>query len=183
MASLKVTVNSDVEKKVRDRINAALQDDGLLNEVGTIAKNTIVATIITAKEPATGKPFANPEITPEWRQRKRRLSTVNTPFDPSAGGGSKKARLLFTGQFLKSIVNTITRIGGRKVITVAPSGTHQPYMGIRGEPVGRPIENQTLGQYLIEQGRDWAGFPESSKKRLVTAARNYLRRKLTSQKK
>lgn len=180
MAKLKVTVGPGVQAAVRAKIDEALQDDKLLKEVGDIARADIVAQIVMAKEPATGKKFASPTITPEWRERKRRLATTNKAFDAASGGGTGSARLIFTGQWIQSIVNRVTKLGGRKVIEIGPTGKHEPYIGIGGDRIGKTITNEQLGEYLREQGRDWTGFPERARKRLVTAARNFLRRKLTT---
>ncbi len=183
MAKFNVKVGPGVEASVRKKIEAQLQSDELLLEVGTIAKNDIVANIVAAKEPATGGSFANPNITPEWRKRKSRLATVNKAFDSASAGGSGKARLIFTGQWIQSITNRIGKMGDKKVIEIGPEGTHQPYTNLNGTKAGKPISNEKLGQYLKDQGRDWTGFPPKTKARLTTAVRNFLRRQLTTSKK
>ena len=179
MARLDVRVGPDVEASLRRRINEVIQDERLLNEVGAIAAADIKAHIVATKEPETGRNFAVPTITPEWQKRKKRLSTTNQAFDAASGGGTRKARLIFTGQFINSIIHRIGKLNGRKVIEVGPTGMHQPYVGIKGGPVGKSIPNEKLGQYLKDGGRDWTGFPARIQKRLVTAARNFIRRELT----
>lgn len=179
---LEIKIGPGVEKRVKEIIEKTLQDDRLLKEVGDIARAGIVDSILKTQNPPTGRKFDKPEISDAWQERKKRLSTVNKAFDGSSGGGSKKARLIFTGQFLNSIVNRIGSYRGRKVIEVGPTGTHEPYTGIKGEKLGRPMSNYQLGLYLRDGGRDWTGFPKTLKNRIVTAARNFIRRELTKQK-
>jgi hypothetical protein len=180
---MKITVPKTLEKNVAREINRIIQDDEVLNGVGEIARKDAVAHILQAKEPATGNKFSRPTITKTWQTRKKRLSTVNSPIDSRAGGGGKTARLAFTGQFVKSFIHNITRSAtGRKVVEVGPQGMRTQYRNLNGSSAKGPRLNETLGDYLIDQGRDWRGVPERIKTRINTAVRAYIRKKLRSRK-
>jgi hypothetical protein len=180
---MNIRVPKELKANTKKRIETIIQDDEVLNEVGVIARKSAVAQILQAKEPATGNKFSSPTITDGWRERKLRLSTVNTPIDARAGGGSKMARLAFTGQFLKSFIHNITRdLRGRKVVQVGPQGQRTQYRQLKGGTTKGPALNETLGQYLIDQGRDWRGVPANIKNVINKAVSAYIRRKLRSRK-
>jgi len=177
MASSKmnITIPKNLQANVRRQLEEAISDPKLLNKVGDIAVKDIKAHILQAKSPETGGAFREPNITPEWQKRKRRLSTVNKAFDGLSGGGSGKARLIFTGQFLQSF-NFEIRDGG---IDIGPDDTpRSPYRNLNGSQVSNTPTNLELGQYLIDQGRDWRGVSKQARARLVNLVRSHMRRKL-----
>jgi hypothetical protein len=182
-SKIDIKVPRGIEKNVKATLEEIIQRDSILSEVGEVARKDIVANIVQAKEPETGKPFANRTITKEWKDRKKELSKTNTPFDAASGGGSSLARLIFTGQFIKSFRSRISKATGRKMITVGPEGTRTPYKNKNGTRMGKTPTNEKLGEYLLDQGRDWLGFPERIRKRIVNTVRAHIRRELTKQNK
>ncbi len=179
MSKFKVKVGKDVERDVKALVNSIIKRPEVLEPAAKITLNEIKLSIVKAKEPATGKNFSAPKITDKWKQRKKRLSEVNEPFDALSGGGSSKARLIFTGQWINSIVYFLKP----KQIEIRPDGDHQPYKNLDGSKSGKSIPNQTLGKYLAEQGRNWIGFPEKLRARVTKAIQSQIRRELTKRKK
>ncbi len=179
---VKVTVPAQLEKRVSDQLKSYVGNPELLNEVGVIARKDIVAQIIQAKEPATGQPFKNRNITSEWRDRKKKLSGSNPPLDGPAGSG-KLARLVFTGQWIKSFIHLIKKVEGKNVIEIGPSGQHQPYVNAEGKNVGKVVDNEVIGKGQLAQGRNWLGVTERTQKTLVSIVRTYIRRQLTKRNK
>lgn len=178
--AFKVSVGKNIEKNTRAILNKILAKPEVIKPAAEITLNEIKLSITQAKEPATGKPFQAPKITDEWKDRKKKLSKKNKPFDALSGGGTSKARLIFTGQWIKSINYFITKPG---VIEIFPTGDHAPYKNLNGTQSGESISNQTLGQYLKDQGRNWVGFPFKIKNRIVKAIQSQIRRELTKRKK
>ncbi len=174
-----IRVGNGVEASIRKQVQDAIKSPDVLKPAAEITLKEIKLKITQAKEPATDKPFQNPTIGNDWKKRKQKLSSTNTPFDAASGGGTKKARLIFTGQFIKSIKYFLSP--GR--IVIRPDGDHQPYKNLDGSRSGESMKNETLGQYLINQGRNWAGFPEKVRERIAQAIRNQIRRELTKRKK
>ena len=183
-AKVKFSVPKDLEKKVKERIDQIIQEDEILLDLGKITQAEMIKSILQAKEPGSGQPFKNREITPAWKKRKKALSQKNSPIDSRAGGGSNLARLAFTGQFLKSFKSKIEKTkGGRKQLAIGPEGERKRYIGVKGKPLqGKMPSNDDLGTYLRDQGRDWKQFPEKMRQRLTNLVRAYIRRKLRSQK-
>lgn len=177
---MNIKVPKKLQLRVREKIERIIQDDEILDEVGEIARKDAVAHILQAKNPATDQKFK--PISKEWQKRKRRLSTVNTPIDARAGGATRAARLAFTGGFLKSFTHRIVRgYRNRKIVEIGPTGNRSPYRNLNGSrSKGGAKTNQELGKYLIEQGRDWRGVPTRVHKRINTAVRRFIRRKLRS---
>lgn len=182
-SKVSIKIPPGLEKKVKDTLDEIVQRDELLMEVGEIARKDIISHIEQAKSPGTGAGFANRELSSGWKDRKSKLRATNQAFDSRAGGGSKLARLIFTGQWIKSFVTIIDKENSRKMITVGPSGDHKPYKNLDGSTSGQTISNQKLGQYFKEQGRDWTGFPERIRSRIVNVVRAYIRRELTKRNK
>lgn len=186
MANVNVKLPKKLGAETQKLLSQALNDKELQKAVAETAIKEIQKSILQAKEPATGNKFAAPTITEKWRKRKRRLATVNPAFDSKSAGGSKLARLIFTGQFLQSFEWTRLRGGfnsfGQTVkalIEVQPNkDLRVPYRNLDGSVAGKPLTNRKLGEYLVEQGRDWTGLPENTRPRLVSLVRSYLRRLL-----
>lgn len=175
----KIKVPDEMESFVKKKLNEIVQDNELLNQVGDIARKDMIVEILKGNEPATGKPFASSKIGKKWREKKKELSEYNTPIDSKAGGGTSVARLAFTGQWLKSLKHTLERNKeGKKEILIFPDGDHKPYSTKSGKSKQKPISNEDLGQYLIEQGRNWKGVSPRIQKRLVNLVRTFIRRKL-----
>lgn len=175
---VKITVPKEIEARVSQQLKSYTDDPKLLNQLGEIARKDIVATIIQAKEPATGQPFKNREITTEWRDRKKKLAGSNAPLDGPAGSG-KLARLVFTGQWIKSFVSKIVKNQGKNKIEIGPSGEHQPYVNAEGKTVGKVVDNEVIGKGQLAQGRNWLGVTERTQQTLIKLVRTYIRRELT----
>ena len=186
MAKAKVNfiLPKNLEQDVKNKIDSIIQDDKLLKDLGEITKAEMVKSILQAKEPGSGQPFKNKTITEDWKKRKKALSSKNTGIDSRASGGSNLARLAFTGQFLKSFKVSIDKTkSGRKQLAVGPDGQRKSYVGVGAKPLkGSNPDNDTLGKYLRDQGRDWKQFPEKIRQRLTNLVRAYIRRQLRSQK-
>lgn len=176
--SLRITIPRGLKDSVAKEIESVIGDTKLLEQVGEIARKDTVTNVLKAIEPSSGNQFAAPLITDQWRERKRQLSKVNSPIDGAAGGGSSKARLAFTGQFLASIKATIGRVRGVRTILVGPQGDREPYKNLDGSPSSSTPTNEELGAYLIEQGRDWTGVSRQTIRAMVQLVRAELRRKL-----
>lgn len=182
-SKVNIKIPKGIEAKVRNTLDEIIQEDSILNEVGEIARRDIIAHIEQAKEPRTGNGFAERQITDGWKTRKSKLRSTNQAFDSRSGGGSKLARLIFTGQWIKSFKTVLGKDKSRKVVTIGPSGIHQPYKNLDGTQSGQAIPNNKLGQYFKEQGRDWTGFPERIRSRIVNVVRAHIRRELTKRNK
>lgn len=190
MSKFKVNVGKFVERNTKELINKIVARPEVLEPAAKIALNEVKLSILKVKEPETGQPFAKPEITEEWQLKKRELRKTNPPFDSAAGGRSKKARLIFTGQWINSFNYFITKPGffsffGSKPVTieVRPDGTHEPYKDAEGKKIGKRIKNQKLGKYLAEQGRNWIGLPPKIRARVTKLIQSQIRRELTKRKK
>ncbi len=181
-SKIKVTIPKGVEDKIKKVILDITNQDELLKQVGEVARKDIVATILKGKSPATGEGFDNRILTDKWKNRKKSLSRVNTPVDSSSGGGSSIARLVFTGEWLKSFIVAIVP-GDQKSIEIFPDGDHSQYTGIRKPKIGKTVPNIKIGQGLIEQGRDWRGITAKTKGVLVKLVQSYIRRELTKRNK
>lgn len=182
-SKIEIKVPKGIETKVRSTLDEIIQEDSILLEVGEIARKDIIANIEQAKNPGTGNGFENRQITKEWQNRKQKLRSTNQTFDSRSGGGSGLARLIFTGQWIKSFKTILGKDAGRKVITVGPTGIHQPYKNLNGSTAGNSIDNAKLGEYLKAQGRDWTGFPERIRSRIVNVVKAHIRRSLTKRNK
>jgi hypothetical protein len=181
----KVTIKipPGLEAKVRSTLDDIIQQDEVLTEVGEIARKDIIANIEQAKEPSTGNGFADREISKGWKDRKSKLRATNQAYDSRSGGGSSLARLIFTGQWIQSFKTILAKQGSRKVITVGPTGIHKPYKNLDGTQSGQAISNVKLGEYFKSQGRNWTGFPERIRTRIVNVVRAHIRRELTKRNK
>lgn len=178
-AKVNVKIPASLEERVRRDLQEIIKRDELLNDVGEIARKSVIQSILQAKEPATGQPFKERKLSDKWRKRKAALSGSNRPVDATAAGGSSLARLVFTGQWLESFKHRIIEQQGKKVVALGPTGTHQPYKNLDGTASGKPIKNETLGKYLLDQGRNWVGIPEKIKKIMINTVRAFIRRELT----
>lgn len=181
-SKIKVTIPKGVEDKIKKVIFDITNQDELLKQVGEVARKDIVATILKGKSPETGNGFQNRTLTPEWRKRKKSLSRFNSPVDSSAGGGSSVARLVFTGEWLKSFVVGIVQ-GKQKSVEIYPDGIHSQYTAVKGGNLGERVPNLKLGEYFIKQGRDWRGVTAKTKGVLVKLVQSYIRRELTKRNK
>jgi hypothetical protein len=173
-----VKVPKRLEENVRKRLEDAANNKELVYEVGEITRKNLIVSVLQAKNPASGKPFTSRNITDEWRDRKKALSKVNSAFDSKSGGGSKLARLMFTGQWINSIKTSIERIKGKRVAKISPTGMHDPYKNLDGTTSGNKISNEKLGEYFIDQGRDWRGASIKTRRALVSFVKRFLREKL-----
>jgi len=179
---VKIKIPKEFPAGVSKTLKDFASDPKLLNQLGEIARKDIVATIIQAKEPSTGNPFKNRTITTGWRDRKKELSGSNAPLDGPAGSG-KLARLVFTGQWIKSFIHKIIKKDGKSTIEIGPSGTHQPYVGVSGKKAGSAVSNEVIGDGLLLQGRNWLGLTERTQTTLRNLVRTYIRRELTKRNK
>jgi hypothetical protein len=135
-----------------------------------------VLSISQGKEPDTGKPFENSELSPSWVKYKKKLAKLNKPAGSGALG--KKAKQVFTGEWLKSFRHFIVRDGDKKKIEIKPTGRHAQYKGLKGEPIGEKVTNEEIGREAILNGRDWRGISHKTMTLVVAKVRSALRRLL-----
>lgn len=188
--AFKVSVGKFVERNTKEVINKILSKREVLEPAAKIALAEIKIAISKGTEPETGRPFSNPQLSEQWMEEKKILKKTNKPFDSVAGGRSRKARLIFTGQWINSFKYAIVRPGFLSffvskpfTIEILPDGTHEPYVDENGKRIGKRIKNRTLGRYLKDQGRNWVGIPARIKSRIIKEVQSQIRRELTKRKK
>lgn len=172
-------VPPEIKEQVKAKIQEVINDDKLLNKLGDVTTKEVKLKILEGKNPKTDAPFKNPTLTAGWVKKKAQLSSTNTPLSAQAVS-TREARLAFTGEWLRSIKHFIVQEGNQKSIEIRPEGKHSRYIGADGAPIGKVVDNRTIGQGLIEQGRDWRGVSQKTARRLVQLIRAFVRRKLKS---
>lgn len=130
-------------------------------------------------------------VSRKWKQRRNRLAEYNKTSRHYTPGASK---LTFTGRFLSSFKANVLKSGlfGRVTYEIGPTGKHKPYETSpkihRGtgrfksssaqKKVSREnaLDNATIGEGQIKQGRDYTKLGEDIKIELRKAAIGRIRR-------
>jgi len=173
-----IRVPRGIESRVTRILNETLNDKDLLKEVGTIAVKNAVANISEAKQPKNKAPFKAPRVQQEWMRRKRSLVRRGARAVSGQALSSRLARLAFTGQFLRSMLESVEVIDkgkGKRAVQYGPQGQRKPYPGVKSR---NTPNNEDLGDYLVEQGRDWRGVSDDTREQMAKAAQAKIRRLL-----
>jgi len=172
MAKVKFTIPPGVEKRVREVILGAIQEDSFLNEVGAVMQKDIQIKLNKGVNPETLQAF--PPLKPASIENRKRLAKLN---DTARGYSAAKSNITFTGQFIKSITYGIIQSGRQKIIEIYPRGTHRGY---KTGPKSKSddMENAELAKLLKAKGRNWFGVSEAVIKTIKVQIKSRLRRLL-----
>lgn len=161
----------NLEKSVRDAFNKAIRSKAMLTEIG----DEIVTDI---KDQTQNKAKSIPlqsrlkSLSKAWVKRRARLAEFN---DTDPAYQATKSNLTFTGQLLNSLKHKILGVGKLEVFF---DGTHQPYKGVKGKNLGKPISNEDLAGYVAENGRPFVGIRPLMQRKITRIVRTYVRRAL-----
>lgn len=149
-----------------------------LNEIGKKARDLIVNSVRSGKNPKLDKPLK--ELTSEaWIKERESIALSN---DRSDVYSKRRSNLSLTGEFLESIIYE-AKPSDQK-ISIRPEGIHEPYAspGSSSRPMGSPVENSTILKGQKNQGRDILGLSERLNKQIITLMRRLYRKKITEAK-
>lgn len=172
MAKVTFVIPPGVEKRVREVILEAIQEDKFLNDVGTIMQKDIQQKLNKGVNPETLQAF--PGLKPSSIENRKRLAKMN---DTSRGYSAARSNITFTGQFIKSITYGIIQSGRQKIIEIYPRGIHKGY---KTGPKSKSddMQNTELAKLLKEKGRNWFGVSDQVIKTIKVQIKSRLRRLL-----
>lgn len=175
----RVRIPKGLKTRVTRILNETLNDEEMLETIGKIAVKNAVANISEGKQPKDENSFKNPTLSDGWMDRKRSLVKQGTRAVSGQALTSKLSRLAFTGQFLRSMLESVEVIDkgqGKRAVQYGPQGQRNSYSGVSES---NTPNNEELGDYLVAQGRDWRGVSEDTRKQMVRAAQAKIRRLLS----
>lgn len=182
----KITIRNIEQNKERVRkiLEDAIQDDGLLNDIGNTLVTNMKAKTRLGKDPGTGGRFAPLDSSKHGTIYQRTgMSQYNKT---SEFFRAKKSNLNFSGQLIDGIKHTIERISGLKYITINSTGERTPYQNKDGTPrSGGAKTNEELSKIHRKEGagkskviRNFLGVSEKMKQQVINKVRAQLRRML-----
>lgn len=172
MAKVSFKIPPGVEKRVREVILDAIQDDKFLNDIGSIMQKDIQQKLNKGVNPETLEAF--PALSNKTIENRKRLAKLN---ETARGYSASKSNITFTGQFIKSITYGIIQSGRQKIIEIYPRGIHKGYKtGPKSK--SKDMDNTALAKLLREKGRNWFGVSEQVIKTIKVQIKSRLRRLL-----
>jgi hypothetical protein len=172
--SVKITGVDNLAKGFEKTIKMIESDKALFKEMGDYTVRNIVGSARLGKDPG-GTQFK--DLSDGWNKRRKRLATVNAT-DEFYREYSKKSRLIFTGQLLKSFTFSVSKLS----LSFFFKGNRKPYKGIRKSALEGPATNAELAE-SIEETRPFVFLSEKMKVTLTSMVIKSLRKSLNNYKK
>lgn len=169
--SVKITGVKELGLAVQKACHLISSDNGMFKDMGDYTVKGIVGNARLGSNPDKTN-FK--DIGEKWDKRRKRLATVNDTdenFKPS----SRKARLTFTGQLLKSF----SYLTNPKELTLSFffKGTRKPYRGLKKTTLKGPATNAELAASIEEQ-RPFVFLGQKMRQTLLSKVIKSLRRSL-----
>lgn len=171
--SVKITGVREVGKALSKSVKMVEADKSLFKEMGDYTVRNIVGNARLGKDP-NGTSFK--QLSDSWVKRAKRLATVNSTDEFYKG--TKKSRLTFTGQLLKSFTYTSSNL----TLSFFFKGTRQPYKGIVKPQLDGVSTNAELAE-RIEEVRPFVFLSDKMKTSLISKVIKSLRKTLKDYKK
>jgi hypothetical protein len=111
-----------LESDTKARINRVISNKELLNEVGTLAVETLKFTARKGISPETGSRFNG--LSKEWKDEREKIAEA-TPTHPAYS--KSRSNLTLTGQLMDSIRHSSAVTYRSIIIRIFLAGTHKPY--------------------------------------------------------
>lgn len=172
-SSVKITGVKEIGKAMTKSIKMIESDKALFKDMGEYTVRNIVGNARLGKDP-NGQQFK--QLSDSWVKRAKRLATVNSTDEFYKG--TKKSRLTFTGQLLKSFSFTSARMS----LSFFFKGNRQPYKGVVKPQLDGISTNSELAE-RIEETRPFVFLSEKMKKTLISKVIKSLRQTLNNYKK
>lgn len=174
--SVKITGVKEIGKAVNKSIKMISADTALFKDMGQYTVNNITAAAKQGKDP-NGTALA--DIGDSWNKRRKSLAKVNET-DEFYKPNSKRSRLTFTGQLLKSFSYTFSSTG--LTLSFFFKGNRKPYKGIRKPALEGPSTNAELAE-KVEIDRPFVFLSERMRTVLISKVIKSLRQRLRNYKK
>jgi hypothetical protein len=171
--SVKIIGVSNLAKGFEKTIKMIESDKALYKEMGDYTVRNIIGAARLGKDPS-GTSFK--DLSAGWDKRRKRLATVNQTDEFYRT--SKKSRLTFTGQLLKSFSYSV----GKLSLSFFFKGNRKPYKGIKKAALDGPSTNAELAE-SIEETRPFVFLSEKMKVTLTSMVIKSLGRTLKNYKK
>lgn len=154
---------------IERKIKKTLSDKKLLNNIGEFLVEDIQNTTRKGRVVESEKFKGNPKLKPSTKKWRKKYSQVN----PTDGAFSpNKSNLTFTGELIRSITH---KISGSK-LTVFAKGKHSKYTGLKGNKIGKKVENSKILEYQAELGRQIMALTKNRAARIRGFIREAFRR-------
>lgn len=117
-----------------------------------------------------------PPLSDSWRSKRGWLSRYNQTHPAFS---QNRSNLTFTGQLVDAVTSSSDKSGASVRVKFFVKDTmRQSYRGASGKPVGKPLTNQTLAEYLSDKGRFFVGLDTKSRAQINNELTRILRRRL-----
>ncbi len=171
MAKVNIKGIPQLSEALKKFINESLAKEEVLQRVGLIGRDAIIAKTRTGKSlPTNGKQKALAPSTVKSRERLAKTNAVQETFS------AKRSNLTLTGQLLESI-KVLANTSKAEVVLV-PKGARKPYVNKNGKPQKRTPTNEQVATYLAEKGFTFMGIDDPTKKQMVKAVKAFLRNEI-----
>lgn len=174
--SVKITGVKEIGQAVNKTLKMIESDSALFKDMGSYTVNNIVGNARLGKSPDG---VALTDIGDSWNKRRKQLATVNET-DEFYKSGSKRSRLTFTGQLLKSFSFSFNSKG--LSLSFFFKGTRKPYKGIRKAALDGPATNAELAE-KVEIDRPFVFLSERMRSVLISKVIKSLGQRLRNYKK
>jgi hypothetical protein len=171
--SVKITGVNEIGKGLEKSLKAIDSDKSLLKDIGDYTVRNIIGAARLGKDPE-GAAFK--DLSAGWDKRRKRLATVNQTDEFYKT--SKRSRLTFTGQLLRSFTYSVSKLS----LSFFFKGNRRPYKGIKKAALDGPSTNAELAE-SIEETRPFVIVSEKMKVTLTSMVIRSLKRTLNNYKK
>jgi hypothetical protein len=171
MAKVKITGVKELGAAIIKATHLIETDSGLFKDMGEYTVKGIVGNARLGADPDRTN---LKDISSAWDKRRKRLATVNDT-DENYKPSSRKARLTFTGQLLKSFSFSI--FPKSLSMSFFFKGNRAPYRGLRKPVLKGPATNAQLAASIEEQ-RPFVFLGKKMKSVLLSKVVKSLRRSL-----